>query len=174
MSVTLFLGPMCSGKSTALFEQYELYKDLTPIYVFLPSLDTRSKLQLKTHDGQKIPAQCVDNIRCLPADATVLIDEVQFSAGHVLELLKSVPRTTTVFMSGLSGDFRQRGWSGMEDIAALCDDVYYLKAKCTLCQEPAAFTVRKSNSTDLVVCGGTDLYEPRCRYCIKPTITSTE
>ena len=86
-------------------------------------------------------------------------------------ILSSVPPTTTVYMSGLSGDFKQRGWPGMENVMALCDDVFFLKAKCTICNEDAPFTVRKgTNSTDLVVCGGTDIYEPRCRKCVSSTI----
>ena len=171
MSITLFVGPMCSGKTSSLFEQFEMYKDYYPVYVYVPSLDTRSKLSLKTHNGQIVAAQCLDNVRCLPADSVVLLDEVQFNTGHVIDLLKTVPPTTTVYMSGLSGDFKQRGWPGMENVMALCDDVFFLKAKCTICNEDAPFTVRKgTNSTDLVVCGGTDLYEPRCRKCVSTTI----
>ena len=170
MTITLFVGPMCSGKTSALFEQYDMYKEHYPIFIYLPSVDTRSKLYLKSHDGRQLHAQCVDNVRCLPADCCVLIDEVQFTTGHVLDLLKTVPHNTHVFMSGLSGDFRRRGWPGMENVMALCDDVFFLKAKCTICHEAAPFTVRKGNRTDLVLCGGTDMYEPRCRHCIDRTI----
>ena len=174
MSVTLFVGPMCSGKTSALFEQYNMYKDLYPTYIYLPDLDTRSKLNLKTHDGKSVPAQNISTIRCLPEDSVVIIDEVQFCTGTVIDLLSTLPATTTVFMSGLSSDFRQRGWPGMHNVAAMCDEVFYLKAKCIICGDSAPFTVRKGNSTDLVVCGGVELYEPRCRQCVGSTISATQ
>lgn len=104
MSVTLFIGPMCSGKTSALHEQFLKWRDHKPVFVYIPSLDTRSKLSLKTHDGEIIPAQNISDIRALPADSVVLIDEVQFTANHVVGLLKnSLPPTTFVYMAGLSG-----------------------------------------------------------------------
>ena len=181
---------MCSGKTTALHEQFIKWKNFRPVFVYIPSLDTRSKLTLTTHDGQTIPAQNISDIRTLPADSVVLIDEVQFVASHVVGLLKNnLPSTTYVYMAGLSGlspatfapalhslhcvtgDFLQRGWPHMQDVMALCDDVFILSAQCTVCKEAAAFTIRKGDSNKLVECGGTESYEPRCRDHLHVTIS---
>ena len=98
MSITLFVGPMCSGKTSSLFEQFEMYKDHYPVFVYVPSLDTRSKLSLKTHNGQTVAAQCLDNVRCLPADSVVLLDEVP-QATH----LNLLVQTTRLKFSGSVG-----------------------------------------------------------------------
>lgn len=70
------------------------------------------------------------------------------------------------------GDFLQRGWPHMNDVMALCDDVFVLTAKCTICGEAAAFTIRKGDSNKLVECGGTESYEPRCRNHLTDPISN--
>ena len=115
------------------------------------------------HNHRSIEASSLDNLLEAPADSLVVIDEAQFAMEHVTQLMRSAPLSTYMFVAVLSGSFQQRGWDGIGDLLAAADHIVHTKAKCSECGNDAPFTVRTVADDTLVLCGASNIYQPRCR-----------
>lgn len=154
----LILGPMYSGKTTALLQRIG---DNTLIVNH--ALDTRTGDSIRSHDGVEAPA-----IKCARLDNiprtfdTVLIDEAQF-----FESLSGVEDLApTVIVAGLSGDYLRRPFGKILDLIPKADKVTFLTATCA-CGAPARFTKRISEELGVVSVSST--YTPVCGRCYRNT-----
>ena len=148
----LILGPMYSGKTTAL-----LSRRSGNTLIVNHEFDTRVD-GVGTHDGVEAHAIKCKVLPRLPGYDMYLIDEAQF-----FESLDGVETLAPhVVVAGLSGDFMRRPFGKLLELIPKADKVTFLKAKCE-CGAPASFTKRLSTSTDLVNVN-TD-YIPVCGTC---------
>ncbi len=53
----------------------------------------------------------------------------------------------------------------MSRLIAIADEIVHCKSVCVNCADDASFTLRTSNTDELVSIGGADTYKPVCRQC---------
>lgn len=106
-----------------------------------------------------------------------LIDEIFLLDSSLPDVIKSLLKTgISVYMSGLDRDFRGEYFPlkevknksvSMKDIIDQCDRSLPLKARCEICDQPAALTQRLINGLPApynspTVLIGDEEYQPRC------------
>ena len=180
-SLHLILGPMFSGKTTRLIQQYKTRVFIEKkVAVINYTEDQRyDDTHLVTHDLVKIPCiqsmnltsicKDVENIHFKTVDEadTVFINEGQFFHDIydcVLELVEN--RNKNVFICGLDGDFQRLVFGDLLRLIPFCDTVEKLSALCAKCRDgtPAIFSHRISCEKEQIVIGA-DNYIPVCRNC---------
>lgn len=174
MSLSLFIGPMCSGKTSKLLELYqEETKEGKKCIMITPDMDSRTKSTGKwTHDGKTFNGDVIWSDRIQTENIThiaktydvFLINEGQFIK-DIYEgiLLLTDQLQKKVYVSGLDGDFNRQPFGDFLRIIPLCDSVTKLKARCEVCGKEAIFSKRMICDENKIVIGGKELYQPRCR-----------
>lgn len=72
-----------------------------------------------------------------------------------------------VIVTGLNQDYRGEPFGCMPYLMAMADDLELLTAVCSKCGRAATRTFRLVESSELVLVGGDESYEPRCPECWK-------
>ena len=165
------VGPMFSGKTEALIRrayQTEKFYGLKAV-VFKPVADTRHQhAEVVSHDGTSIPARWIaKDAPNLPHDVGLIaIDEVQFlSLDAVPRIMDAVNAGVTVMVAGLDLTSKGEPFGPVPALMALADSVTKLVSRCAKCSKPATRSQRLVNSTETVLVGGIESYEPRCLAC---------
>lgn len=171
----IILGCMYSGKTSKLISIYKhnLIAEI-PTCVINYIDDTRyHDKHLSTHDKVMIPCMQVKNLydiferdkTLLNKIDTFIINEGQFF-GDLYDVVKLLVNThgKSVYVGGLDGDYKMERFGQILDLIPLCDSVEKLKAICTICKKPAAFTKRLTKETQQKVIGCNN-YLPVCRAC---------
>ncbi len=175
--LSLFLGPMYSGKTSKLLE---LYKQFTfcniPTIVINYKGDTRySDTMLSTHDKQMIPCiMCenlseisINNLQKFKDAKMILINEGQFFNDIVPWVLHAVNSLNKhIYISGLDGDFKRKEFANnWLSLIPHADNIIKLHSYCTICKKkPAIFSHRiDSNNNQILI--SSEAYIPLCRKC---------
>lgn len=174
-SLQLFVGPMYAGKTSKLIETYEecIYSD-NRVIVLTHSDEIRYSIdKLSTHNQKKIDCFKYDTISSFineKADAikeckVILIDEGQFFKDllEILPLINQLHKHVYVF--GLDGDFKRNKFGQILDLIPHCDRIEKLHAKCSVCSSQAIFSHRTTDSSEQVLIGNENIYQPLCREC---------
>ena len=168
----IFIGPMFSGKTTKLYDLYNLSIQKRESIIAVNYIeDTRyHNSLLSTHDEKMIPCvQCknlseIIGFKQITDSETILINEAQFFEDlfeHVIYLVEELHKK--VFLCGLDGDFKRSKFGQVLDLIPFCDKVTKLNAKCG-CKNNAIFSHRLSQEEQQVVIGSSN-YVPLCRNC---------
>lgn len=178
----LFLGPMFSGKTTHLIQQYKLHSYIgKKVVVINYSGDTRYTMDsmLSSHDKIMIPCimlnklgDCWNNISgehyTMVRDADVIIiNEGQFFDDLYDIVLDMVDIShKTIYISGLDGDFQRNKFGRILDLIPFCDKITKLQSLCALCKNGnhGIFSHRITSEQQQIVIGS-DNYVPLCREC---------
>lgn len=186
MTLEVIIGPMFSGKTSELIRLVErevIAKRKAAI--FKPAFDERySARQVASHNGLRYDAYSIvateDGIRRIPDIVkkekldVIGVDEVQFFPGGLVGLLDSIAYEKRVIACGLNMNFKAEPFPSTMNLAARADRVRYLSAVCVKCGQEATRTQRliggkpAPGSSPVIVVGGKELYEPRCRTCYEP------
>jgi len=173
----IILGPMWSGKTSALLKIYRQYSFCkSRICVINYESDVRySETMLSTHDKEMIP--CIlgfsmEEIMKIHKDEiensdVILINEGQFFRDIVPFTIKMVEEERKkVYICGLDGDFKRDKIGNLLDLIPICDKMTKLHALCSMCKDGtlAPFTFRSTCDTEQVLIGN-DIYMPLCRSC---------
>lgn len=172
MSGTLevITGPMFAGKTQTLLARVRLASSRglrTGLYK--PITDTRvASAEVKTHAGDKMAAEW-----CQPDGSTIdtsldliALDEVQFfHPGIVSLLLSCVKSGSSIVVAGLDLTSTGEPFGPMPALMAVADHIEKLTAPCSVCGGVGTRSYRRSASTDTILIGGADFYEPRCLPC---------
>jgi thymidine kinase len=187
----IILGPMFSGKTSALIEIYKQYTFCNiPVLVINHQEDIRysnDASTMVTHDQKQITCiqskdiqSVIENnhINFLQQQYAVLINEGQFFP-DLYESVQTMLNTYNIhiYVAGLDGDFRQEKFGQMLDLIPLCDKVYKLHSLCVLCKNgtKAIFSHRTvTNCDDQKLVGANDTYIPLCRNCIQSSKKKTD
>ena len=170
--IEVVCGSMFSGKTEELIRRLrraEFAKQSTEI--FKPSVDTRyDDVQVVSHDANSIrstPVPSSSNVLLLADGIDVVgIDEAQFFDDALPAVCEQLASSgVRVIVAGLDMDFQGRPFGPMPQLMAMAEFVTKVHAICMRCGELATFSHRKHASTDLILLGETDSYEPLCRTC---------
>jgi thymidine kinase len=183
-SLSIFLGPMYSGKTSKLIERYTHYTKNGEIVMAVNySKDTRytSDPFIVSHDKTSIPCILVsrlseafsqddtdnDRINRFMESDVILINECQFFPDIVewVKMAVSVYKKR-VYICGLNGDYTRRPFGNWMDLISFCDSVIKLHSECRVCKTNSAiFSHRISNKKEQIIIGND--YIPLCRQCFE-------
>ena len=186
MTLEVIIGPMFSGKTSELIRlvEREVYAKKKGA-IFKMAFDKRySAKEVVTHNGLRYNAYTVassreglhkidDLVRTRGLDA-LGVDEVNFFPEALVGLLDRLADTKRVIACGLNLNFRAEPFTTTMHLAARADRVRYLSAVCVVCGQEATRTQRliggrpAPKDSPIIVVGGKEMYEPRCRTCYAP------
>jgi thymidine kinase len=180
-------GCMFSGKTEELIRRLRRAKIAhQEVIVFKPKIDTRSgENKIKSKVGYTFEAEEAASPKEIPKIIASLerlcgikfdvvgIDEAQFFDESLVKVVnKLIDEGRRVIVSGLDTDFRGEPFGVMPHLIAIADSHLLLTAICMVCREPTAIrTQRLINGkpahydSPLIMVGGEELYEARCRNC---------
>lgn len=96
----------------------------------------------------------------------MVFDEAQFFDEGIINVVGfMLARGSNVIIAGLDKDYRGEPFGPMPTLLAMADKVSKLTAVCVKCYGDATMTQRITGGSDIVVVGGADKYEARCRKC---------
>src|SRR5215207_9524924 len=171
---------MFSGKSEELLRRVRrAIIARKRVQVFKSHLDARYAgiFAISSHDGRTVDAVPVDSsaqiAQCLdPMAQVVAIDEAQFLDNGIVELATSLAaRGRRVILAGTDTDFRGQPFGSMPQLMAAAALLDKLHALCVLCGAPASRNQRLLGGrpapydSPVVMVGGQESYEARCRAC---------
>lgn len=170
-AIEVICGPMFSGKTEELIRRVRRAQIARQkVEIFKPSIDTRyAEEEVVSHSAQAIkavPISSSQDILNLIKDHTrvVAIDEVQFFDDDIVHVVnKLANQGKRVICAGLDLDYKSIPFGPIPQLLAMADDVYKIKAICTICGQPATRSQRLSEQKDTVLVGEHDHYEARCR-----------
>lgn len=174
--LTVITGPMFSGKTERLIARLtEAYDSGKPVAAFKPKIDNRySEDTIISHSKLAFPAKAIDVEgrvwmgHLAAMHEFVGIDEVQFFKPWIVEeVLNLLRRGLDVVVSGLDLTFSGHPFGVMPELLCLADEIHKLGATCAKCGSMANRTFRTATSTDAVLVGGAESYEPRCLGCFE-------
>lgn len=186
MTLEVIIGPMFSGKTSELIRmvEREVYAKRKGA-IFKASFDRRySAREVVTHNGLRYDAYSIiptsSGLMKIEETATsknldaIGVDEVNFFPHRLVSILDRLAYRRHVIACGLNMDFRGEPFATTMELAARADRVRYLSAVCVVCGQEATRTQRliagkpAPRDSPVIVVGGKELYEPRCRNCYEP------
>lgn len=179
MPLTVICGPMYAEKSTTLYRHVSrALRAGKSVAVVVPELDTRSKGQIKTHNGLTLLSLNIHPIVVSKSRSIytklpdkrpdlLVIDEAQFFDGdlpaYLVSMMKISPATQIV-VGGLDLTSEGRPFGPMADLLSLADRVEKLTAICS-CGAEATRTLCTVEKSDTVLVGGAESYSAACLPC---------
>jgi len=193
--LTGYYGPMFSGKTAVLVEDGTRLSRIAKrkVLVCMPTIDTRrSRTEIVSLSGARVSAIQVGDpfeiLRLIAKQGTqeVLIDEVQFFRQRIemegredwsiVFVVKTLlQQGINVRVAGLNTSFLGYPFPPATDLMGMADDLVKMRAICTVCGEPADWSLRlidgqPAGMGELIVVAGTqgeegagcETYEARC------------
>jgi thymidine kinase len=176
-SIEVICGSMFSGKTEELIRRLKRAKFAKMnVQIFKPCIDVRySEDEVVSHDSHSIdstPISSPAKMLEIAQDVQVVgIDEAQFFDESIVEVVQTLAnRGVRVIIAGLDTDFLGKPFGPMPALMAVAEDIQKVHAICVRCGSPANHSHRLSQSSELVVLGETDIYEPLCRHCYNEAV----
>ena len=164
--IEVICGSMFSGKTEELIRRLKRAKFAKQkVEIFKPSIDTRySEEEVVSHDKTSIKSTPVDasgSILLLSSDIEVVgIDEAQFFDESLVDVCNQLAyKGVRVIIAGLDMDFLGRPFGPMPALMATAEYVTKVHAICKRTGNLANYSMRTSQSKDLVELGETESYE---------------
>jgi len=186
LTLEVIIGPMFSGKTSELIRlvEREVYAKRKG-GIFKVTFDKRySAHQVATHNGLRYDAYTVasstkglrkiEEVTEANGLDAIGVDEVNFFPEAVVGVLDRLADRKRVIACGLNLNFRAEPFPTTMELAARADRVRYLSAVCVVCGQEATRTQRliagkpAPRNSPIIIVGGKELYEPRCRNCYVP------
>lgn len=177
--VEVICGSMFSGKTEELIRLVRRARIAKQkVQVFKPALDQRFYSErVASHNGlhwEAVPvASAREILQLLEPDTTVVaVDEAQFFDWELSQVCQELAqRGLRVILAGLDMDFRGEPFGPMPLLMAEAEEVHKLQAICVVCGAPASRTQRlidgrpAAYDDPVILVGGSESYEARCRHC---------
>lgn len=149
---------------------------------FKPKIDNRyTENTICSHNGVEIDAIPIENNKTGMETImnsvqdnidVIIIDEANFFTDDLVDTVKELADMKyRVIISGLDQTFRGEPFQPLPSLLAIADNVEKRNAVCECCGKTATKTQRLINDkpasydSPTIDVGGTEKYEPRCRYC---------
>ena len=159
-------GSMFSGKTEDLIRRLRRAEMAgQSVEIFKPKIDTRySEEDVVSHNQNKIRSTAVESpseILLLGSGCDVIaIDEAQFFDDSIVEIANQLANNgVRVVIAGLDMDFLGRPFGPMPALMATAEYVTKVHAICKRTGNLANYSMRTSQSKDLVELGETESYE---------------
>lgn len=191
-------GSMFSGKTEELLlrlRRAEFAKK--KVVTIKHEIDNRKSYScIVSHNGVQREAypigSCADGLQvllkmCNEEVDVIGIDEIQFFPEEAVSVIQHIVEDgKRVVVAGLDLDFRREPFGIVPTLMAIADEVIKLRAICVVCGNDANFNQRLINGKPasyddpIILVGGQDCYEARCRQCyhmdkkpeVKPSLAS--
>lgn len=173
--LTVICGPMFASKTTEILKRilWARNGESKAVLVVKPAFDDRySTTRIVSHDGLSVEAKAItkwEEVSNLAHDAEMIcIDEVQFLtqpyfSDDIIECVRELLLDgKEVVVTGLDMDWQGEPFKTTATLGAMADNIIKLTANCTQCGQPATKTFKKSQNSEQIELGATDLYEARC------------
>lgn len=177
--IEVICGSMFSGKTEELIRRLRRARFAQQrVEIFKPALDRRySTDEVVSHDEKAIPSTSVDTaeqIFLLVGEADVVgIDEAQFFGPELVRVCQHLANAgKRVIVAGLDQDYLAQPFEPIPQLMAVAEHVTKLHAICMVCGAPANYSQRLTANDQRVLLGAQNVYEPRCRRCYDPTLSS--
>ncbi len=186
MTLEVIIGPMFSGKTSELIRlvEREVYAKRKAA-IFKAAFDRRySAKEVVTHNGLRYDAysivpspagmEKITQVASSKGLDVIGVDEANFFPKELVPMLDGLADRKRVIACGLNMNFRAEPFETTMLLAARADRVSYLSAVCVVCGQEATRTQRliggkpAPKESPIIVVGGKELYEPRCRSCYEP------
>jgi thymidine kinase len=173
--LVVIIGPMYSGKSTALLSYEERYTIAKKRCLLINHIfDNRySENHISTHSGKNSPAIKIHDlddvaIELIENNDVILLDEGQFYKNLVSNCVKYLKMKKIVIVSGLNGSYTQHPIGEMQNLLAYANRVEYKTAVCTNCGDDAMFSkkIARDENKDEIIVGSTEKYVASCFNCL--------
>jgi thymidine kinase len=180
MHLTLIMGPMFAGKSSAIISRVRRAEAIGwKTLVVTSAEDNRYEnkdvtARIMTHDKAGISAIGLSRLKEIldhpeySSARLIIIEEAQFFPDLyylVLQMLEKDGKNLVVV--GLDGDSSRRPFGDMIKLVPLADEVQKLTSLCKKCGDgtPALFSccLRDREGRGQIFVGGPEVYEPMCR-----------
>ena len=159
-------GSMFSGKTEELIRRLRRAEMAgQKVEIFKPKMDTRyAEEDVVSHNQNKIrstPVESSNEILLLGSTCDVVaIDEAQFFDDGIVEVANHLANNgIRVVVAGLDMDFMGRPFGPMPNLMATAEYVTKVHAICKRTGNLANYSMRTSESKDLVQLGETENYE---------------
>ena len=167
--IEVICGSMFSGKTEELIRRIKRAKIANQKFkVFKPTIDSRSKNYIESHDESKIESTEVKNSsdildRVEDCDV-VAIDEAQFFDDEIVNVCNQLSnKGIRVIIAGLDMDYLGNPFGPIPNLMAIAEYVTKVHAVCKKSGNIANYSFRKNKKKDIVVIGEKDKYEPLSR-----------
>ena len=181
MSLTVYTGPMFSGKSSYLISRAQNASRVHKVLYVNHSFDNRNAHEVISVHNEFLnvkgdfDAISIFDLSELSSEflskyTFLCIDEAQFF-GNIVDNVKRFVEEykLIVVVAGLNGTFERKPFTNSEFLELLCiaDDVVVMKdAWCEGCKkERGLFTYKKTSDSSEILIGGASDYMPLCRKC---------
>lgn len=175
-----YVGPMFSGKTSALLMTLERFKyQGRHIYAFKPTIDDRySQSNIVSHMGWELPAvqistgkELIEALMIqmpegeLKERCVVAVDEMFMIPGIAEQLIWLYKNDVTVVVSTLDLSSSCVPFEEVVKILPFATTTKKFMSVCSVCGADAHYTWKKSNGIDdeIIAIGGSEIYEPRCK-----------
>ena len=168
----ILTGPMFSSKTTSLLAIIDrLDYQKRSVILFKASEDDRfSETSVTTHTGHSAPAhiaKCGADILKSLADSDEIYDVVAVDEAFMIEGVADVlawlyKKGVSIFISSLTLSYNLKVFKEMEKILPHATKIEVKPAVCTVCGRDAFYTYRKNDDNQMIVVGGSEIYEARC------------
>lgn len=176
--ITVYVGPMFSGKTTALIEDSQhAERAKQPVLRIKYDKDVRfgddRKSMISSHDGVHIGATPVSTLEKFTDPllndprSRIYIDEGHMIPGLVAFCDQMAREGHRVHVATLRSDYRREPFECIARLMAKAEVIRCFDAICVKCGHTAHFTERTICTKDhaQVLVGGSDKYQPVCRSC---------
>jgi len=167
--IEVICGSMFSGKTEELIRRIKRAKIANQKFkVFKPTIDSRSKNYIESHDESKLESievkhssEILDNVKNCQV---VAIDEAQFFDDGIVNVCNQLANNgIRVIIAGLDMDYLGNPFGPIPNLMAVAEYVTKVHAVCKKTGNIANYSFRKNKKKDIVVIGEKDKYEPLSR-----------
>jgi thymidine kinase len=167
--IEVICGSMFSGKTEELIRRIKRAKIANQKFkVFKPTIDSRSKNYIESHDESKLEStevkhssEILDNVKNCHV---VAIDEAQFFDDGIVNVCNQLANNgIRVIIAGLDMDYLGNPFGPIPNLMAVAEYVTKVHAVCKKSGNIANYSFRKNKKKDIVVIGEKDKYEPLSR-----------
>ncbi len=173
--IEVVCGGMFSGKTEELIRRARRAQIAgQKVLIVKPVTDTRySESEVVSHNETSLPGirvNTADQIVLLTSDARVVcIDEAQFFDNRLIDVANTLANDgKRVIIAGLDMDYLGKPFEPMPQLLAIAEYVTKLHAICAESGMMASYSQRIVDSSDRVLVGENESYEPRARHCFRP------
>jgi thymidine kinase len=171
--IEVIAGSMFSGKSEELIRRLRRAQIARQhVQVFKPAIDDRYSVEdVVSHSSQRIASERVTRAseileRIDPQVQVIGIDEAQFLDLDLVAVCERLANAgIRVIVAGLDQDYRGRPFEPVPQLLAIAEYITKTRAICVRCGQAALRSQRLGASTERVIVGAAETYEPRCRAC---------
>jgi len=190
MYLSVYTGPMFSGKTTHMIQEVTQFCDITGLKAIIINheLDTRDEENLvSSHSSgykglsDKITVTFSEYLSKVDVDeySIIGVDEACFFNDLYDTIVKWLNEGKNIVCAGLDGNFKMQKFGQINELLHISDKFLKLPSICSKCLEelntrgetitpyntvPAPFTRKKcTTNSDTIDIGGSDKYLPVCR-----------